>query len=244
MDISILTKLGFSDRTAKIYLVLLGLGPSSVRNLAESVDLNRGMVYEALKELQDLGLVGFFKEETKQFFVAENPEKLRDVLRKKEEELGRIENRLEKMIPELQALHDREGDRPIAKYFRKQDISKILEDVLITCEHADVPEYRIYSAEDVREFLYEDFPTFSDVRIAKGISVRAIAIGEGGETRGLDERKWLKSSQTMQTYIIIYPGKTAYISLDAKGEPIGVVIENSGICETQKLIFDQVWLSL
>jgi sugar-specific transcriptional regulator TrmB len=244
MDISLLAKLGFSDRTAKIYLVLLGLGPSSVRKLAESVDLNRGMVYEALKELQDLGLVGFFKEDTKQFFVAENPEKLRDVLRKREEELGRLENRLEKMIPELQALHDREGDRPIAKYYRKKDICKILEDVLVTCEQSEKTEYRIYSAEGVREFLYEDFPTFSDVRIAKGISVRAIAIGEGGEMRGLDERKWLKGSGQMQTYIIVYPGKTAYISLDAKDEPIGVVIENAGICETQKLIFDSVWNSI
>ncbi|MBI2436333.1 MAG: hypothetical protein HYV41_01130, partial [Candidatus Magasanikbacteria bacterium] len=235
---------GFSDRTAKIYLVLLGLGPSSVRKLAESLDLNRGMVYDALKELQDNSLVGFFKEDTKQFFVAENPEKLRDVLHKREEELSRVEHRLEKMIPELQALHDREGDRPIAKYYRKKDISKILEDVLETCQQSEMPEYRIYSAEDVREFLYENFPTFSDVRIAKGIRVQAIAIGEGGEMRGLDARKWLMSSKSMQTYIIIYPSKTAYISLDAKGEPIGVVIENAGIYETQKLIFDNLWNNL
>lgn len=241
MDINILTKLGFSDRTAKIYLVLLGLGPSSVRKLADSLDLNRGMVYEALKELQDQGLVGFFREDSKQYFVAENPEKLRDVLRKREEELNRMEHGLEKMIPELQALHDRGGDRPIARYYRKKDISKILEDVLETCQHNEEAIYRIYSAEDVREFLYEDFPTFSDVRIAKNIRVKVIAIGEGGEIRGLDERKWLSASKSMQTYILIYPGKTAYISLDAKGEPIGVVIENGGIYETQKLIFDNVW---
>ena len=93
----------------------------------------------------------------------------------------------------------------------------------------------------LREYLYDSFSTFSDVRVAKGIAVKAIAIGEGGELRGLDERKWLKSNSVSPTYILIYPGKTAYISLNAKQEPIGVVIENQGVFETQKTIFDQLW---
>ena len=96
----------------------------------------------------------------------------------------------------------------------------------------------------MRQYLYEDFPTFSDVRVAKGISVKVIALGEGGELRGLDERKWLQDTSKTPTYIIIYPGKTAYVSLDAKGEPVGAVIENDGVYETQRLIFDQVWQSL
>jgi hypothetical protein len=116
-----------------------------------------------------------------------------------------------------------------------------LQDVLDTCEASDELNYRIYSSSGIREYLYEDFPTFSDVRIGKGIAVKAIAFGEGGELRGLDERKWLKSEVSTPTYIIIYPGKTAYISLDAKNELVGVVIENEGICETQKVIFDSLW---
>ena len=102
----------------------------------------------------------------------------------------------------------------------------------------------------MREELYNDFPTFSDVRIAKGIKVKAIAIGKGGKLRGLDERKWLDNTpqppcegglSMSPTYIIIYPGKTAYISLDAKKELVGVVIENEGIYQTQKVIFDNLW---
>ena len=104
--------------------------------------------------------------------------------------------------------------------------------------------YRIYSAEEIREYLYDSFDTFSDVRIAKGIGVKVIAIGAGGELRGLDERKWLKTKSGTNTYIIIYPGKTAYISLNAKKEPIGVVIENDGVFETQKIIFDNLWKTL
>ncbi len=43
---------------------------------------------------------------------------------------------------------------------------------------------------------------------------------------------------------MMYGGKTAYISLDAKEEPVGVVIENEGVYQTQKLIFDQLWQTL
>jgi hypothetical protein len=96
----------------------------------------------------------------------------------------------------------------------------------------------------MREYLYDAFPTFTDERIARGIQVKVIAIGAGGELRGLDERKWLKIVPQTPTYIIVYPGKTAYISLTAKEEPMGVVIENEGVSETQQLIFDSLWATL
>ncbi len=244
MDINILKKLGFSDKEAKIYLSLLSLGPSSVRKLAEISEINRGTAYDILKSLQDKGIVSYYNKDTKQYFVAENPEKLHDLVKKQQDELSSVDSQLEKMISELHALHNKGGDRPVARYYGKNEINKILEDVLATCEDSADKLYRIYSAEGMREYLYESFPTFSDVRIAKGIGVKVIAIGEGGELRGLDERKWLKTEETTNTYIIIYPGKTAYISLNAKSEPIGVVIENDGVCKTQKLIFDNLWKTL
>ncbi len=244
MDINLLKKLNISEKNAKIYLALLRLGPSSVRKLAEFCDLNRGTTYDGLKSLKDQGLVNYYKKDSKQHFVAEKPDRLHKLVAESREELENIDKQLEKLIPELEALHHKGGERPVAKYYDKKELSQILEDVLETCEQSSEPEYRIYSAEGLRKYLYEDFPTFSDVRIAKGIGVKVIAIGEGGELRGLDERKWLGKKNETPTYIIIYPGKSAYISLDAKEEPIGVVIENDGVYETQKQIFDSLWGNL
>lgn len=240
----LLIKLGFSDKTAKIYLALLQLGPSSVRKLAEFCELNRGTTYDNLKWLQEKGLVTFYQKDTKQYFVAENPEKLLILAKMQEEELLEAQKRINKVVPELQALYNKGGERPVARYYEKDEISKILEDVLGTCEETGEMVYRIYSAEGVREYLYSSFETFSDVRIAKGIAVKVISVGKGGELRGMDERKWLEVGQPKPTYIIIYPGKTAYISLNAKNEPVGVVIENEGVFETQKVIFDNLWNKL
>lgn len=244
MDISIFKKIGFSDKSALVYESLLRVGPSSVRSLASITNLNRGSVYDCLKWLQEQGFVNFFQKNTKQLFVAESPEKLADLIKNKEQGLHEASEELTRYMPELLATYNYGGGRPVARYFSREEIKEILEDVLATCENFGEDEYRIYSTEGIREYLYENFPTFSDVRVGKGIAVKAIAIGVGGELRGLDARKWLKVKNTTPTYIILYHGKTAYISLNAKNEPIGVVIENEGVYETQKIIFDELWEKL
>lgn len=244
MDINILKKLGFSDKSALIYLALLRLGPASVRQLAKIAELNRGTVYENLKWLQEQGLVDFYEKDAKQYFVAEDPECLNDMLHHREEELSDTTKKLSTIIPELKSIHNKGGERPVAKYFEKNEINHILEDILSACEVSEEKEYRCYSVSGIREHLYRHFESFSDARVAKGISVKVIAIGGGGELRGLDERKWLDKKVKTPTYIIIYPGKTAYISMDAKNEPVGVVIENEGVYQTQKTIFDDLWSKL
>ncbi len=244
MDISIFKKLGFSDRDAQVYLVLLSLGPSSVRVLAKKVELNRGSVYESLKWLRETGLVTHYEKETKQFFVAEDPAKLYDLLGKQSQQLKEAERELSAIVAELKSVHDRGGQRPVARYYEKGAIKEILESVLEVCERTGELEYRIYSDANIREYLYDGFETFSDARVAKNIAVKAIAIGSGGELRGLDERKWLKVKNAVPTYIIMYPGNTAYISLNAQGDLVGVVIENEGVYQTQKNIFDELWEKL
>ncbi len=241
MHTNFLQKLGFSDKMSTVYVGLLRLGPSSVREVAENTGINRGTVHELLKELREKDLVGFYEKDSKQYFVAEDPARLNVLLVKQMEDLQEVKKEINQFVPELKSLHDKGGDRPVARYFEKEKIHEILEDVLEVCERSGEMEYRIYSTVGIREYIYDSFETFSDVRLAKGIAVKAIAIGQGGELRGLDQRKWLEASFGTQTYIIIYPGKTAYISLDAKNEPVGVVIENSGVCETQKNIFDSLW---
>ena len=244
MLINLLKSLGFSDKVSTLYLALLRSGPSSVRKLAEISGLNRGVVYDGLKSLQEEGVVEFYEKENKQYFVATNPEKLEEVAHGREKELQKTRQQIKDALPELKSLYNKGGGQPVARYFDGSQINLILEDVLSTCVVSGELTYRIYSAVGIREYLYDTFPSFSDARIAKGIAVKVIALGKGGELRGLDERKWIEAPAGTPTYIIIYPGKTAYISLNAHKEPIGVVIENEGVSSTQQSIFDRLWNTL
>lgn len=244
MLINLLKSLGFSDRLSTLYLTLLRTGPTSVRKLAEISGFNRGVVYEDLKTLQDYGLVGFYEKENKQFFTAESPEKLEELVLGREKELQRAKQQVKEALPELKSLHTKGGGQPVARYFEANQIGQILEDVLQTCVEHNNAAYRTYSAADIREYLYDSFPTFSDARIAKGVAVKVIALGKGGELRGLDERKWMEAPSGTPTYIMIYPGKTAYISLNAQQALVGVIITNEGISSTQQSIFDGLWNTL
>ncbi|MBI5794568.1 TrmB family transcriptional regulator, partial [Candidatus Uhrbacteria bacterium] len=42
-------------------------------------------------------------------------------------------------------------------------------------------------------------------------------------------------------YIFIYPGKTAFVSLDGHRQLFGVIIEDEAIAATQEMIFDALW---
>jgi len=245
MDITLLKKLGFSDKSVTVYMTLLRLGPSSVRQLAEESGLNRGSAYDALKWLQEQGLVNFYNQDTKQYFVAEEPSRLQQLLERRSGELSQLQQQLQKFVPELASLYDRQGERPVARYYQgRSGLHAILQDVLQTLESASDKIYRIYSTVRIREYLYEGFENFSDERVKRGIQVKVIAMGEGGILRGLDERKWISAADESRTYIMIYANKTAYISLDAADQPIGVVVDNEGIAQTQKIIFDHLWKTL
>lgn len=132
---------------------------------------------------------------------------------------------------------------PTVKFYEgKKGVHQILDDVLDSMILNEEKEYYVYSAAGITTDLYQGFEDFSKRRIKNKIKVKTISFAQAGELRGLDERKYLETEEDQQkTYIIIYADKCAYISRDAKGQPVGVIIANSMIYQTQKIIFKQLW---
>lgn len=240
MDLSILKKLGLSDKEVKVYLALLESGAISVRSLAAITAINRGTVYDILKGLQDIGLVSFFHQKTKQHFVAEDPSKLLKFTDDKEKEIQKVKEDLKVLIPELSSLTANETSRPVTKFYEgRSGIKSILEDVIDSQTESD--EYFVYSATNSSDDIYQAYPNFTKDRIRKKIRVKAISLAQGGKLSGLDQRKWLGTNDKSATFILIYRNKCAFISRDLSNNPVGVIIENKMIYETQKIIFLQLW---
>lgn len=241
-----LLKLGLNEKEVTIYLTLLSHGPSSVRKLAGISGVNRGTTYDALRSLKERGLICFYNEDSKQCFVAEDPSRLHELMVQREAEMTRAKQAIDELIPELRSLHDRGANRPVARYYEgPQGVRTILLDVLDSMEKEEEKAYYVYSSSAVRDAgLYELFPDYTSERIRRGIHVKTIALGPGGTTAGLDERRWIKADKAAPTYILIYGGKCAFISLNTSGMLVGVVIENAGIFKTQKLLFEALWRTL
>ncbi len=240
----ILEKLGFSDKEVAVYKAVLAVGPAPVRKIALQAAVNRGTTYDILKALMEQGLVSYYHQEKKQYFVAEHPERLLAVLENKTAALQAAKSEVTDVIPELAGLLSRASEKPVVKYYEgDKGVRTVLQDVLATM--AELPDsqrsYVVYSSADIREHLYRAFPEFTKRRIADRISVRVIALGSGGEEAALSERRWLSTKDGAPTYLLIYAQKTAIISVSAAGEPRGVILEDSGTSQTQRIIFDSLW---
>jgi sugar-specific transcriptional regulator TrmB len=237
----LLKQFGLSDKEIKVYLALLESGSASVRKLADKTNVNRGTVYDVLKDLKELGLAAYYHKSTKQFFTAEDPSRLVDVLDNKVQNLENIRTEISAVIPQLKSLQAKAGDKPVVKYYEgSSGIKTILNDVLENAGKA----YCVFSSSTIRPFIYKALPTFTKQRIKKQISVQSIAIGHSGSKDGLAEVRSLSAKEGSPTYILIYNGKVAMISVNSKNQPLGLIIEDAAIHQTQKQLFDFIWQSL
>jgi len=245
MTQNLLEKLGFSANESRVYHALLKSGPASIRSIAGATGINRGTVYEALKKLADRGLVTRSQKKQERRYMAQDPDVLQLIFKDERRRLATIRKELSKFLPELKTMYGTLHKQPVIRIYEGHSGSAlILEDVLKTVAAEKNKEYYVYSAANIREHLYYNFSSFSDRRIKAGVKTKVIAIGAGGELRGLDERKWLTTKRGAPAYMIIYANKLAIISLSASGKPIGVVIEDSGVAQTQRLIFEALWKTL
>ena len=250
MEIQVILKnFGLSEKEIAVYLALVELGPSSVRDISAKSKVNRGTSYDILKSLINLGIVSYYNKESKQYFIAEPPEKLLSAIDQKKENLDEVRGHIEQSLPLIKTLFEKQGGKPSVKLYEgAKGIRQILEDVLDSTSASPDRKYYLYSSStpEDRKNIYADMPDFSKKRIAKKISVKIISLGQGGELAGLDERKQMPTTgkEVKSTHEIIYAGKVAHISLDDKENPVGVVIQNEAIYQTQKLIFDNLWEKL
>jgi sugar-specific transcriptional regulator TrmB len=249
MIVENLLQFGLNDKEISVYLSLISLGPSPVRLIAKQANVNRGTTYDILKGLVELGLVSYYrhygKEDKRQYFVAEPPQKLLDAIENKKRGLDTLKVHIGKSLPELESMYEKSGTKPVVKYYDgNSGIKTILQDVLSTVAKAKEHSYYVYSSADIRDYLYKAYPHFTPERIKAGIRVKAIAIGEGGELAGLDERKWLSHEESSPTYVLIYAGKLAMISIDATKQPVGVIVEDKGLYRTQEMVFQKIWSTL
>lgn len=242
----LLIQIGLDDEEAAVYIAMLGLDSVSIRKIADKSNINRGKVYELLKNLVDHGLASKRHEGKRDYYVAESPQKILVLLQDKRKDLWKAQLDAKVLIPKLLASQSRAEGGPVVKYFDDDEgVVAILNDVLQTTRQLDCPEYLAYSSKPIRQYLYREFPGFTDKRIEEGVGVRVIAVGEGGDDAQNAERRWIDlPTNELTSYVLIYGTKVANISIAEDNTPYGVVVDDKSVADMHKLIFYQVWSKL
>ncbi len=241
----LLTSFNLSEKAVRVYLALLERGASSIRQVAEASKINRQTTHELLRVLIEKGLVTYYKDRTREAYIAMEPEALLSLADEQVEQLMLARNELKTSIDALRARTGKAKLMATVRFYQfHKGVRTILEDVLRVMQEEKKKLYRIYSNNVLSPVLHEAFPTFTKERIKSGIQVRALGIGGQGIIQGLDERKQLSTTLSAPTYIIIYGSKVAMISMDDYQRPRGVIMEDAALTETHRLIFDLQWKTL
>jgi len=243
MQLDALRALDLSERQVDVYHALLRLGPASIRDIAAEAGINRGSTYETLKQLATRGIVSYFPKGKRRVFQAEDPERLLQLGESKQHALSLAMEQLRKdIIPALKSEQPELSPGNVRFYEGDDGVELVLRDLLDSTARLADPSYAVISTKTLRDHLYRPFPNFTRQRVQRGIRVRVIAVGEGGDEAELAERKWLPASaDTDSSYIAIYPPKVAIITLTQNNYPVVIVIDSAAIASTQQLMFDMLW---
>src|SRR3990172_9078574 len=119
--ISLLEKLGFSEKEAKVYLAALELAEDSVQNIAKKAGINRATTYVILEKLMGFGLVSTYEKAKKTHFIAENPQELLNIIKEEELALRQREKEIKDNLSQLVAIYNLKQGKPIVRFFEGAD---------------------------------------------------------------------------------------------------------------------------
>ena len=236
-----LETLGLSEKEAKIYFVLLQLGPSTPYKMAKRSGLKRPTAYVIADELVEKGYAVKAPGD-KHTYIARPPEVIYE-----EREQKMLDAK--KNLPELQALKGGVADKPTVLYFEgkegmKQALmhrARELHDTEIVVFFAN-PDY-------TTQETYEQSFEFNDYRIAHNIKLRGL-VTETESLKGFE--KYLQDKTFMPKFIPkdmyssnasfeFYPNFIKILFWDSS---IGVIIESPTVAKAMRQIFEMLWSRL
>lgn len=236
MDIKILEDSGLTNTEAKIYLMLLKSGSCLAGRITQETGIHRRSVYDALERLIEKGLVSYIKTNNRRYFQAEDPKRLADMLKEKEDTLSIVMPELDamrKLVPETKETTFYKGKFALRAIFNDQiDEGK---EILV-----------LGGSENVNEIMGYYFMHYDKERQKKGIKVRIIFRESARKTDyvrtiPLADIRFLPDKSSSPLAINIYGDKTAMILWTQ--EPIGILIKEKTVAEGYRRYFEVLWQS-
>lgn len=237
-----LLALGFSEKEANVYLALLGLGKGTVSQIGLKAGINRTTGYDILADLVRKGLVNISGKEPKQEYVAENPAKILELLKRQSEKIQTQLKQAEELVPQLKSIHNI-ADRPQIKFYEgTEGVEQVYEDTLTA--HEPIRAYA--NVDDMHKALPHYFPRYYKRRVKKGIAIKAIIpSNEAGTDRAAQDKAELRESALVPAdkyyfspEINIYDNK---VMIASWREKLGIIIESQEIADAMKRIYELAW---
>ena len=236
MNLEILKQVGLTETEVKVYITLLEIGPNLASTISKKANVERAVTYHTLEKLTRKSVIGYVIKENRKYFSACEPEKLKDLLKEKEDLLNDL-------IPDLIKIKKLDEHPFSIEVFRgKEGFKTIMEDLI-----KDKLSYYIigYTGKgpEIAEYWYIHW----NKRRVKNKIWRYLLVKTGQES--MEALKYpltrirTLSSETIQesrSSIIIYGKEKVLLFLPIQ-EFAGIRIKNKEIHDSYKEYFDILW---
>jgi sugar-specific transcriptional regulator TrmB len=233
----ILNNLGLSPNQSRVYISLVESGPALVSTIAHRSGLHRPTVYQALPALIERGLVSVFPKRKQKMYVAESPEKLRQLF-------DQFSVQFQEMLPQLSRNFSKKSSRPLIKFLEgKKAIAFVFEDIVRTLKRGEV-FYRYSSRRATTKgdsFMPKSYWELRDRKQLQRFVITNEPVSREKKPRLERAVKVVPRKFDLFEYDVtqlIYADKIAFVDYNSH---TAVIIENPSIATFQRKLFELLY---
>lgn len=232
----ILKEIGLSEKETGVYLAVLELGESTVLPISKKSNYKRTYCYDILSELVEKGLVSFVVKNGRRRYKAEDPKKIHN----------RLNNHVilyDSILPRLLSLYNNNlSGKPKVSYYEGVKEVFTLYEQMAGAKRVDA----IGSPAQIDKYIGKYFTDFAKKFFTKEMITREL-IPQGSPIvdyqktyiKPYHEYRYIQGVSELKTDMFMFDNKLALVSY---GETChAVMIEDSNIVETQRILFDIIW---
>lgn len=232
----ILKEIGLADKEARVYMAVLELGESTVLPIAKKSGFKRTYCYDILAGLVERNLVSFVVKNGRRRYKAEDPKKIS----------YKLNNNLilyDSVLPQLLSLYNNnlKGKPKVSYYEGTKEIFSLYEQMAGT-KQVDA----IGSPVHIDKYIGKYFTEFARKYFIKGMIIRElipqdsrIVTYQKSYIKPYHEYRFLQQISELKTDMFLFENKLVLVSYGESSH--AVVIEDSSIVETQRMLFDIIW---
>lgn len=253
--IAYLKQLDLSEVEAKLYLTLLQSGPTTIRELAETIEIKRTTAYFYVDQLSEKGLIMKLVKGSRKLVAASEPENLQTLVERKitsaeetKKDFGEIFSMIDEKLPE-----DRNFDKGDIRYLKgKLGIKKLYDQSLQADElriYANLAQLEILLAKSNFILPYDIYERgleknkklkIYEIIADKPGSVDQFDLGETTNRNSRYQYRYMPENINLTSPgIVFFNNKVAIVS--GKSEAYITVLENPDYYDNSIKLFDFIW---
>jgi predicted transcriptional regulator len=247
MDIFDLRKVGLTDGEVKLYDSLLELGETTRAQLVKKSGVSPSKIYDVINRLTEKGLVSSVKKHGILHFSAANPERLKEFLEQKENDIEKEKQLVTNLLPSLLSRYQKtEEETDVEVFYGWEGLKTVFLDLENSMSKDD--ESLVFGASVGKNPEQADiFFTKHQQRVEKlGYKVRIIFNDDMRDRK--DRYKYYANHKKHKirflyshTFTELYIYKNSVLFLMLLKKPIAINVKNSDVVDSFRQFFETMW---